>query len=268
MMQLGTIRKLGWRKWARRRLDVPAAYAADMLLPKREDRRKLVIFAQGRTGSTLLEKLLCSTGYFRESGELLSSSFGEIRYPLRFVRGMARMGPGSFVFHLKVYQLTRDRSRPVDPAGFLKALQADGWKFVHLMRRNRLRHAFSNLLLEYRGHPQKLTNSEERPKLVVDCSDLERIVDERFRFASDEQRALEGIPHHRVVYEDDLEDSGRHQETVDGILEMMSLETRPVSTELRRINVYRLEELVENWDDVLQLLRRRGWERFLNGPEG
>lgn len=95
--------------------------------PKRSSSVRVVIFAQGRTGSTLLENLLCSTGYFRQNGELLNTSRGEVLFPLQFVNEISKWKPQeNFIFHVKIYQLTRDRKRPLDPAFFLETLYKDG----------------------------------------------------------------------------------------------------------------------------------------------
>ena len=48
------------------------AYSADIFKKCSPEKRRVVIFAQGRTGSTLLEDILCSSGYFSANGELLS----------------------------------------------------------------------------------------------------------------------------------------------------------------------------------------------------
>jgi len=83
------------------------------------DSVRVVIFAQGRTGSTLLESLLCSSGHFKQHGELLEVSEGKILFPIHYIRGLSRWKSNeNFIFHVKVYQLTRDRKRPVDPAPF------------------------------------------------------------------------------------------------------------------------------------------------------
>ena len=52
---------------------------------------KLLIFAQGRSGSTLLESLLCSTGYFSKQGEPLGIYFNVLFRPLDFLIGYARL---------------------------------------------------------------------------------------------------------------------------------------------------------------------------------
>ncbi len=84
---------------------------------------RVVIFAQGRTGSTLLEDLICSSGHFERNGELLNVNKGEILYPLPFILGLSRRKPNeNFIFHVKIYQLKRDRRNPVDPAYFLNKL--------------------------------------------------------------------------------------------------------------------------------------------------
>lgn len=54
------------------------------------DQPRVLIFAQGRTGSTLLESLLASTGQFISYGELLGHSNPDLRHPIRYIEGHAR----------------------------------------------------------------------------------------------------------------------------------------------------------------------------------
>ena len=66
------------------------AYLFNAIKTKSPDQVRVVIFAQGRTGSTLLESLLCSTGHFFKNGELLNNDTGknEIIFPTQYIRGL------------------------------------------------------------------------------------------------------------------------------------------------------------------------------------
>ncbi len=65
------------------------AYWASVFSPAPKTQRVL-IFAQGRTGSTVLESLLVSTRRFEERGEMLGANNEPVHLPARCLRGMAR----------------------------------------------------------------------------------------------------------------------------------------------------------------------------------
>lgn len=210
----------------------------------------VLIFAQGRTGSTLLESLLASTGYFVAGGEVLSRPGTRIRRPATYLHGLARRTAGrQFLCHVKIYHLVRDREedgRPaVFPRRFLEALTLRGWKIVYLRRADRVRHALSNITAEATGTFHAVSTVAATP-VHVSRERLVELVVERARFEAEEAIALDGITFHEVVYERDLENPGNHQRTVDGILEFLELPSRTAATPLRKINGRPLAEIVAN----------------------
>ena len=255
--------KAGGHLNIRRRFSVVKNYIWSFKKTKPSDQVRAVIFAQGRSGSSVLESLICSTGYFALNGEILAVNRGEIRYPARYIRGGGRWAaPENFIFHVKIYQLTRDRKRPVDPGAFLKSLYSDGWKIIYLRRKDKVRQAMSNIVAENRGDYHKFDGSEEKFHLSVDCDDLVNKIKERLRFAEEDKKALSGMSCHEVVYESDLEDPDMHQLTIDRILDYLSLDRREVSTDYRKINTQSMEELVINYDEVADRLMKEGFQDF------
>lgn len=225
---------------------------------------RLLIFGQGRTGSTLLESLICSTGYFHKNGELLNNDKGEILFPIHYIRGLSKYKASeNFIFHLKIYQLTRDRRHPIDPAKFLNVLSSDGWKVIYLRRRNKVKHALSNFVAEHRNAAHKFDDELEKPRLLIDCDHLIARVNERFRFRDAERNALADIKYHEVIYEDGLEKPDSHQLTINKILDYVSLEHRMASTNHRKVNTQSLKDLIINYDEFVDCLIKRKWHKFL-----
>ena len=247
------------------------AYYFYFTKPKPASQNRVVIFAQGRTGSTLLENLICSTGYFRARGELLGGYRNPyVSHPYPYLSGLSKASPQeNFIFHLKIYHLTRDRVRrgkkPIDPGAFLKKLSDDGWKIIYLKRKNTVRHIFSNFIVGYRGRYDKLDNAREDIKIEVDLDLFEASVEQALEHERAEMEALAGLAYHPVVYEEDLENADDHQKTVDAILDFLSLEHRKVKAALKRINVKSLEEQILNYDEFYRLLEKRGWLAYLAG---
>ena len=228
------------------------ALAARSVDPKQV---RALIFAQGRTGSTLLEKLICATGHFAGYGELLGQSGASVFLPVRYVEGHARFLKGrNFVCHVKLYHLTRDRERkgrkPIQPHDFLEAMTERGYHIIYLRRQNLLRHVVSNWIAEARGGFHKTDDRRESFTISVDRDRLRRALDEKRAFAGQERNAISAFPHHEIIYERDLEQVGSHQDTIDGVMRFLGLPSAPVSTDLRRINAQPLQQIVSNYDEM------------------
>lgn len=227
---------------------------------------RVVIFAQGRTGSTVLENLLCSTGYFHENGELLNTEYrAEVLCPLHFIRGLANIHPQRhFIFHVKIYHLTEDRKHPVNPARFMRALYAEGWKIIYLKRENKIKHALSNLIAERRQSYFKFDDTTENFKLLINCEEFVAWVRTRFYFEAAEQQILSQFnDFEEIIYERDLENPAVHQRTVDRILVYLSLAPRKASTQNRKVNTLSLRELISNYDEFMDCIYQQNWQKYL-----
>ena len=240
------------------------SYGFHALKSHATDATRVVIFGQGRTGSTLLENLLCSTGHFRERGELLNVSPGEILFPTAFIRGLSLWrGNPNFIFHVKIYQLTEDRKRPVDPSTFMTTLQQEGWKIIYLKRKNKVKQALSNIMAEQRGGFFKFDKREEELVINIDCERFVSLVQNRFRHEEAEKEVLEKLDYHTVVYEDDLENTESHQEATHRIFEYVGLEPKQVASRYKKINTRLPKDFIENYDELMACLAQHGWQSFL-----
>lgn len=254
------------RRYLRKRSREQIAYGLQRWRPAREESLKVVIFAQGRSGSALLESLLASTGRFPHNGELLDTVSCEIRHPRRYIEGLARWGRylvhDNFLFHVKIYQLTQDRDEPIDPRTFLRELRADGWRIIYLKRENVVRQALSNMFAEHSGVYHRFGNDERSNTLTVDCDDLLRRVEQRIEYGREEARVLDGLAYHSVLYEKDLESAEAHQATVDAILDYLSLPRAPVHTSYTKV-VRDLADRIANYDQVCDRLAEHGYGHYL-----
>lgn len=243
--------------------EVTAYLHARGALPSEQVRA--VIFGQGRTGSTLLESLLASTGHFDARGEMLSTRKGEILWPRLYVHGLSRWrSPQNLLFHLKVYHLTRERRQPVDPLEFALWLRDEGWQFVHLHRRNKLKHALSNIVMRHRGGTHKLDDAKEELRVAVDVDEVVKRIRDRYRWEEQEREVLAAVKYVELVYEDDLLRADSHQGSVDRVLQFLSLEPRPVHTRHRKVVSRSLRDTVVNYDELQDRLEQHGWQHFLD----
>lgn len=227
---------------------------------------KVVIFAQGRTGSTLLEKLISNSGDFKSHVELLNvKKRGEVLFPVPFIVGLSRRNKKQhFIFHVKIYQLTRDRKYPVDPLEFLQKLQDDGWKIIYLRRNNKVRHRLSNMVANARGNYFKFDTKKEEIRLNIDIDSFVKSVKGRIKFERDERKILKNLEYFEVVYEDDLEKSKNHKQTVTRIFDYLGLESNYTPTELKKVNTHRLKDLILNYEEFEKRMIKEGWAEFLD----
>lgn len=239
------------------------SYALYYLLNNKINKKRVIIFGQGRSGTTLLEDLIQSTGYFQENGELLNTDRGEVKNPFKFIQGMSNKNNSNFIFHAKIYQLVRDRKNKINPNKFLLSLQDNSWKIIYLRRENKVKHAMSNVVAKERGKYHKYNDVKESFSIDIDCNDFVKKVQERFDFEQDEKRALKGIKYHEVVYEQDLEDSSSHQKTIDNILSYLQLESKTVITKHKKVNTQDFKKLIKNYDEFISCINENNWEYFV-----
>jgi LPS sulfotransferase NodH len=238
-------------------------YTAFMLLKRRRE-VAVLIFAQGRTGSTLLESMLTGSGHFVGKGEVLGKGWSRVRFPLAYIRGLAkRHAPRNFVAHLKIYHLTEDRENAgasrVDPGLFLRELVANGWRIIYLRRADPVRQFISTEVANARGHYHKFDDRPETTLVTIDRERLIETVQWRDKIHEEERRALEGIEHLEIVYERDLLDPERHQATLDRTLDYLGLERSPAKTRLRKLNARPLREVIANYDEFAGWAKELGW---------
>ncbi len=224
----------------------------------RADARHVLIYAQGRSGTTLLASLLASTGYFTDLGEPLHLFTREVWAPIQHMRGLGRMSAGNVVAHVKGSQLLRERRRPVDGAEFLRSMADEGWTIVHVHRRGLADQVLSECLARARGAYHKTDATSEDLRLRIEPTEFLERYERRLEYGVQDKLALAGLPHLALNYEDDLMDASRHQVTADQVLEAMGLPARTVRTDLHRIGGIDPRCRLENYDEIAAALAARG----------
>lgn len=239
------------------------AYLAYFFLPEPKGQQKVLIYAQGRTGSTLLESLLSSNGSFLPHGEILTTAYIEPFFPMKLLLGAAKMDSDHFICHVKIHHLTKDRKRPVDAARFLRKLVDKGWKIVYLRRENKAKHVVSNMVATRKGQYHQFGEQKEKFTLDFDCAEFTRNMQLRFNRMRDEEAAIAGIEHLPIAYESHLENSEYHQQTAQLIYDYVGMERQAVKTRHKKINAASLRELISNYDDFVNCVKENGWEHYL-----
>lgn len=230
-----------------------ATYARLVMPGLRRPERRFVIFAQGRSGSTLLADLLNSHPQVYCADEILT---WKRMNPARYARACS-VGhrADTYGFKVKIYHLTEAQGI-VTPGAWLRRMHDDGWSVIALQRANVLRQALSSLVAEQRRlyHLEGAVGNAP-PPVFVDAEELLRRTDARVRICEDERAALADVPHLAVSYESDLLRPECHQRTADRLFDYLGLRPVPVSTTLRKIADGSLSTVVANAPQVTAAVR-------------
>ena len=224
---------------------------------------RFVIFAQGRTGSTLLTSTLDAHSQIACRDEILGLPRA---MPQRFVENAARgSGARAFGFQVKIYQLT-SWQRVDDVGGWLAAMRDRGWKILYLRRENLLRHVVSNVFAEAAGtyHHRDGTQTSRQERIMLPVERLRAGIEGRRRNLSAERAALAGLEHLELVYERDLEQPERQKATFAKIQDFLGVAPEPLRPSLKKAVAKPLDALIENYDEVQRTLAGTEDEVFLH----
>lgn len=247
------------RTWIVLRWRELRGYLFDVLSRPNPNARHVLIYAPGRSGTTLLESLLVSTGHFEGLGEPLHLHTREVWAPVRYIRGLGRRaGKRALVVHVKGSQLVRGRRRPTDPRSFLQTLHADGWTIVHVERLGVADQVLSECYALARGAYHKTDDAPDDRRIRIEPEEFLRRYHRLLEGKGLDRRALDNLPHLNFIYETDLMDATRHQATADRICKALGLPPRPVRTDLRRIGGTDPRHRLENYHEIGEALKTRG----------
>ena len=238
-------------------------YTAALRPSPNPSRVSFVIFAQGRSGSSLLVDLMRSHPDVHCDEEILDR---RVLLPSAWVRAHRRRHPDShYGFKVKPYQLTVDQR--LDPRAWLTRMHDRGWRLIRLTRRTVLRHALSNMVAEHVGrYVFRGGSAPEASPITVDVDMLLGAMAVRTEQAGLERGALAGLPYVQVTYEDDLLDARAHQATLDRISAGIGLPSANARTDVRRITGDDLRETIANYDEVASAVGGTEWAPLLDDP--
>lgn len=229
---------------------------------------RFCIFAQGRTGSSLLRSLLNTHPEITCVGEVLGPD--PVLFPVRFVERHARLtDTPAFGFKVKIYQLTRHQGL-ADPARFLTALTRRGYHLLYLHRRNVLRQAISNSFALAAGRYHLRAGEKPDVRAIrVDPDRILEVMNRRQEHTELERSVLGDVDAHTLdlAYEDHLLDPSSHQSTVDTIVSFLGLSASvEVTTRFQRIVTGALRERIANFDEVERALAGTPFADMVDDP--
>ena len=244
-----------------------AYVCARSLWPHRSQPRPFALFSQARSGSQLLRGLLNQHPQLWCEGEVLlrfvQTRWPRLLFPASYLEGLAsRCSVTVYGCLLRQSQLWRCCA---EPQGLPRELAQRGWLLIHLQRRSRLRLALSFLRARelQRWHLERSSRAaQDRPYIDPRALlDYLRWTDQARHF---EDRALAGVAHLKVRYEEDLEPQLQHQATADRVFAFLGLPSVAVQAPLRRTGEGRLRDLVSNWQQLVEVLRETSYAQELD----
>lgn len=208
-----------------------------------------VILTTPRSGSEALVRMLDSHDHIRCDSEILDR---RVRLAHRFLAGRgaaaARLGARAYGFKLMSHHISWYHDE-----GLLDRLWLQGWQFVHLVRADLLAQALSALEGRDRVYHQRAGERTFEP-IQVDPVDLITYLNNQETYQQLNDRRLADIPHRTVVYERDLRDPARRDETVASIVDDLGLQSEPLGTDLVPVAPREALDRVANRDEVVTAL--------------
>lgn len=231
---------------------------------------KFVIYTRGRTGSTVLSDLLnCHPEIFCDV-EIFNFLYSKskVQFPYLYISSCSKRASAYkrtvYGFRVKKAQLKYEHKYKYYREIFPR-LHKEGWKFIHLKRLNFLKHTISNLILA-ETKVAHIRNGETLPikKIKVDCNTLL----ENIKYSEEVERAeennLNGIPNLKIIYENDILDNTKHQNTANKVFSFLGLKPHKVNTQYKRIVSENLQDVILNYDEVYEFFKDTEYLKYLN----
>ncbi|WMI68454.1 hypothetical protein [Mangrovimonas sp. YM274] len=225
---------------------------------------KFIVFGQGRSGSTLLTKLLDQHPDIFCDQEIFGSKQSPIfLFPEKYIESNARKpstsGKPIYGFKVKVYQLFSDQ-KIKNIKKLLDRLHKKGWKFIFLYREDEMAHNVSSFKAFSMGtwfvEKEEIVKKETSEKLYVDPVQFEKSVLWRRKFSAMEKACLQNIPHIPVSYEKDLLQLENHQEVCNRIFEYIGVKSYPVQASVKKMNETNLKSSIKNYAEIEAILNK------------
>ncbi len=242
-------------------------YLKALLHYPRHDIVKFVIFAQGRSGSSLLVDLLNNHPDIKCDGEILNVVHaGKKFFPKLYVKSKAKISKeGIYGFKVKLYQLYSDDKpdQNIDPEKFIFNLYKSGWKIIYLKRDNIFRQAISGFVAKSRGKWHHHTNEGELTlsKIKINPDKLLKCLRAREKYLNDEEEILKTVPHLKIIYETDLQKN--KEKTTGNVFKYLKVRPYPVKTNLTRTGKDEFKDFIANYKEIKDYFSNTKYARFL-----
>lgn len=228
-----------------------------------------IIFGQGRSGSNLLRTLLNSHPQIHCDNELFNpvrlaqkgkfDRFMIITFPINYIHNMQKLADAEiygfkfFAFHHK------------NAGSIVKNLYRQGWKVIHIERKNILKQTFSGIIGTQTQKYIRRDDASSPDKIYhIECEQVINVLKFRKKLLAAEYEILSGIgSYYSVIYEDDLRDQKSWNETMDKIFQFLKIEPVEAKSSIL-ITDPRPDNLrIENFDEIIHGLNEAGHSKVV-----
>jgi hypothetical protein len=226
-------------------------------LKGRAPAKRILIFAQGRTGTWLMTHFLNAHPAIFCDKEILM--YRKVA-PFGYLTACSRLGGGKiYGCHVQVNQLLTAQRVAVAP--FLRRAAAADWQILYMTRQDIVRQSISTMLATRRRQWYSYDKPENQAPQTIDPAELHRWLQRRIDHTAIEQAALRDLPHLTIVYERDLLDPAHHQATMDRVFNYIGVPTVPVVAQTERLNGD-LRTAIANYDELIASLRETPFAEY------
>ena len=235
-------------------------------------KHKFIIFAQYRTGSTLLADLLNSHPDIFTDEEIffpfaISSYFQKVLLPDAYINAQSlKYQSKIYGFDLKIDQLIMSLSKfNGEPIHFIENLINNQWKIIYLKRNNALRKVISSMCAITRN---QYTDTDKNPlrrrRIYIDCLELIKRLKWVEKMDKKEEKITQKIPCLPLIYEKNLLNSEQHQKTLDIVFNYLDTYSVPVKSKFKKISTHNLADDIENYDEVVNFIQQTKYSNFID----
>lgn len=191
---------------------------------------RAVVLCRPRSGSSLLVNLLGQVPAVRSAGEPV---YYRVLAPAFYLQRLAAATrKQAFICKVLSYQLF-EVQKISDQMAFFEALEAAGFRLVHLRRRT-FWQSLSLSTAQATGQYFVRGGREGPAEIALDPDLFLRQVRWNRELLAFEDTLMAQFPHERVVFESDLARPEAHQATVDRLCDGLGVATAPVEARTRR----------------------------------
>jgi len=186
-----------------------------------------------------------------------------IFFPTLYIKGRAvRFENSTYGFELKPYHLERQH---LNLKKWMVKLDRNGWKIIHLQRRNVFLQAISFLIAKQRNQwKDRLDNPLKGSKFYINSDKLIKEIQKRESCLVRENKALEQLHYITITYEDDLLKAEQHQKTAERVFEYLGVDSVSVKTKYKRTTSDNMSDFIENYEEIVSVISQTKYEKFMD----
>ena len=233
-----------------------------------KQKKKFIIFGQSRSGSTLLKVLLNSHPGIHCEGELFNPDDGYVSNPwaLRIIRRF----PETYINYRKlickneIYGFTLFQYHLRNIEWYLNKFEEKGWLLIYIERKNIFLQVLSDLIALKTGYWHR--RKKDLPpdyRVKIEPGKVMQGLQKRMRWHQFEDGLLKKVPHVKVIYEEDLQDNGIWDESLQKDFNFLGVKPCHVESNLLKTDPRPLHEIIENYNELAEMLKNTAFAHLI-----